>query len=303
MASIPDDLDKVLSKIDDEMKAEGIAPVHRAFHGTFRFARKFKLPISLSPMSLAAVRMMPDTAQYELLRERIAEWFVAMYGEGQHQNTAPHDHIAVFAQGDMWRMRFDIIFGDVSVGVGHTPTGARRVFDAVENLEGITPARMARISAADRKEVVEAFMRGELARASLYHWIEAHPIFREVRNDWHTSTTFLSGPQFAYGQSRWASLQMAEKFMKGILFCMGAYPRDTVINCGHNLKALHKLLEEQVAGLNLKSLTRKIECGSGMRYAEGGSEATRDKAYRAHKAALDLIGQLGQLHNPNHDKE
>ena len=90
-------------------------------------------------------------------------------------------------------------------------------------------------------------------------------------------------------QSRWASLQFAEKFMKGLINVIGTGDP----NQGHSVRRLHDELAKSIRELNLQHLIDDIECNAAVRYGE--AQSTLAQAYAAHKASLLLVRALGSV--------
>lgn len=130
-------------------------------------------------------------------------------------------------------------------------------------------------------------------RAAFDRFRKAHQKFLEAESDWIAAVMHLTAPQPNFGQSRWSSLQMCEKFMKGMIKIVSGTDAKWV----HNLSELYNALALSIPGLNLSHLLPDIQCTAAVRYGEATS--TREQAYSAHKCSLLLVRALGSVKNAN----
>jgi hypothetical protein len=88
-----------------------------------------------------------------------------------------------------------------------------------------------------------------------------------------------------FGESKWASLQAAEKILKATIEFEGAKFR-----FGHELATLCEQLDGLGITCEWASLISKIQCSAGIRYGE--VTCTRNEAVEAHQASLGLVVAL-----------
>lgn len=208
--------------------------------------------------------------------------------------------VAVLADGDIWEVRIPLIRG-TAVGVErtlaekHTQAFSRGPvwINACGALTHITQARLSGFSDADLSEVYGLYCVGLDVRAAFDRFREVHQKFEEAESDWATSVMHLTAQKPNFGQSRWSSLQMCEKFMKGLIEVIG----DTAAGRVHDLSELHDKLALSILGLDLSHVLPDIQCTAAVRYGETSS--TREQAYAAHKSSLLLVRALGSVKNAN----
>ena len=114
---------------------------------------------------------------------------------------------------------------------------------------------------------------------------EEQELIRIARGDVATAVNNLMDPGQRYGESKWASLQAAEKVIKAAITRQGG-----TYKFSHGLSGL----TDQLAGLGIrfdaKPLTDVIQCTAGIRYGE--ESCTRREALTAHHASLQLVVEL-----------
>ncbi|MDP3338717.1 hypothetical protein [Frigidibacter sp.] len=274
MNDIPDDLSPVLREIDDKLKLEGVPPHMRAVRAVKEFSVRFGVKsyvLDLAPVKPGEVIPKTDYPK------RIHAWFREVYGKRLPMQRSAK--VAVFAHGDLWEMLIPFSYGRVSI-------------DPCDCLTHVTGARLAFFTDADRREAYRQFALGHGVRAAFDRFRKLNQSFIEAETDWTTAVALLTAQTPNFGQSRWASLQMCEKFMKGLIVLLGVgNPRH-----GHDLEKLHGELAKSIEGLDLNQLIAEVECRPEVRYGE--TLSTRDQAYAAHKAGLQLIHALAALPPP-----
>lgn len=164
--------------------------------------------------------------------------------------------------------------------------------NAANSLDGITEARLARFADADLKEVFEVFVLGWYVFDFFEQLSPSHVLFGEAKSDLITSSVLLNGRPPNYGQSRWASLQAAEKFLKGLIHNFSAIQP----SYGHVLDKIYQELVGANADPNILSLLSDIQVEAGVRYGEINS--SKEEAYIGHKSCLSLIHELGNVYLP-----
>lgn len=298
MTDLPEDLDPILTEIDNALKAEGIPPHGRPMHAIMRFGTRFHLKMPLTKLPQGAP---DDLVMNQTYTARIHEWYDAMYGERLKVDPSANARVAVLADGDVWELRLPIIYGTaVIVAERSLPPVIDRNFqkepiqiNACAALTHVTEKRLRHFSDEDLQEVYGLYCVGLDVRAAFKRFRKANRKFVEAETDWATAVTQLTAQQPNFGQSRWASLQMCEKFMKGLIEVIG----DGDPNQRHNLEHLHDELTKSILGMNLKYLLPDLQCTAAVRYGE--TPSTREQAYAAHKASLLLVKALGSVKNAN----
>jgi hypothetical protein len=297
MNEIPEDITPILREIDEVLKAKGVPPHARGIRAVIAFGQRFQLNIPL-------VAVKPHKPDLELAKNstytaRIYDWFEEVYGE--RMKFDPSDKVAVIADGDLWELRIPLIYGTVIVDARNDFLNDRpNIFsaspvkiNACAALTHITPARLKCFRDSDLQEVYGSYCVGLDTRAAFDRFRKADSKFLEAESDWKAAVMHLTAQRPNFGQSRWSSLQMCEKFMKGMIKIIGGTHARPV----HNLSELHEALALSIPALNLVNLLPDIQCTAAVRYGEAPS--TREQAYTAHKSSLLLVRALGSVKNAN----
>lgn len=292
--TIPDDITPILSEIDQSLKDKEIPPHSRPIMAVIEFGHRFHISLPLARLPPCAPAGLVATAVYT---DRIHAWYEEVYGDLIKKDFSTKAKVAVLADGDIWEMRIPLIYGTAVIEAkrdlpGHTGNriGTQVLsINACASLAGIIEARLQHFSDGDLDEVYGMFVVGLDVRKAFDRFRTADPMFAAAEDDWAAAVANMTSQSPNWGHSRWASLQMAEKFMKGVITLVGDVPVERV----HDLMKLHDALTFSAPGLNLKHLLADIQCGAGVRYNDPKTPSTRRQAYGAHKASMLVVRVLG----------
>lgn len=297
---IPDDITPILREIDQVFKDRGVAPHARPIMAVIEFGKRFgvSMPITKLPTNMRP----PPDAPAELLTtsaytDRIHRWYEDVYGDLIKADFSQKVKVAVLADGDIWEMRIPLIYGIAAIEAKRAlPQNSgnqigTKVLDinACASLTWITEARLQHFSDADLNEVYGLFHVGLDVRKAFNRFRKSDPMFAAAEDDWTAAVAHMTNQSPNWGQARWSSLQMTEKFLKGLITLAGDLPVKKV----HDLMALHDDLALSAPSLNLKHLLADIQCPAGVRYNDLNTPSTRQQAYAAHKASLLVVRVLG----------
>jgi len=109
--------------------------------------------------------------------------------------------------------------------------------------------------------------------------IRLKPFVAEARADLQAAVNNIFLAQPHYGQSKWSSLQFAEKMLKCFLKI-----KEVEFPKSHNLEELYKLAHRNGLPDIQKNIIRAIQCPADVRYGE--INVTLDEAIEAHHASL-----------------
>lgn len=288
-----DEFERALREIDEQLKSEGVPPHGRSLNALIKFGQKYKLSM---PFNKPQPAMPPEVAVNWPYSERIFQWFDDVYGERNKLDPSAGRKVAVLADGDMWEIRLPLVWGTLIPVIekkltppGPTISTVPSPHNISNSITGITDRRLQQFTDDDTNEVYGHFVVGLDVCEALKRFRKSHPLFIEAQDDLATAVAMLTAQSPNYGQSRWASLQFTEKFMKGLINVIG----EGNSRQSHNIRALHDELAKSIMGLNLGHLIDDIECVAAVRYGELSS--TRAQAYAAHKASLLLVRALGSV--------
>lgn len=291
---IPDDISPVICEIDNELKAEGVRPHGRPMQAVIKFGQRFGMSMLFVKPPGAVSEELMGSWKYS---EAIYTWYDKVYGDQIKIDPSANARVVVFADGDFWELRLPIIYGSCCVYADRKLVGndseknkGSSVMNVCTALTGLTQARLDQFSDDDISEVISQFQIGMDVRHAFDRFLKSNNLFPESQSDMATAVMQMTAQIPNYGQSRWASLQLAEKYMKGLLIEIGDNPPPPT----HKLSKLHTELEKSIPDLKLQSLLPEVECTARVRYGEELS--TREQAYAAHKSSLLLVRALGSVH-------
>lgn len=294
--TIPDDITAILREIDQSLKEKAIPPHSRPFMAAIEFSKRFRVSLPLAKLPPGASAELIAAGVYT---DRIHRWYEEVYGDLIKADFSEKAKIAVLADGDIWEVRIPLICGTVVIDAKRDlPShSGNRVgthvlnFNACASLAGITEARLQLFTDDDLSEVYGLFVVGLDVRKTFDRFRKADPLFAAAEDDWVAAVANMTSQSPNWGHARWASLQMTEKFIKGLIALAGDVPVKRV----HDLMELHDLLSLSAPGLNLKHLLTDIQCAAGVRYNDPKTPSTRRQAYAAHKASLLVVRVLGDV--------
>lgn len=292
--TIPDDITPILSEIDRSLKEKEIPPHSRPILAVIEFGKRFHISLPLAKLPYGAPAELVATAVYT---DRIHRWYEEVYGDLIKKDFSAKAKVAVLADGDIWEMRIPLIYGtavieakrDLPIRAGNKIGTQVLRINACASLAGISEARLRHFSDVDLNEVYGLFVVGLDVRKAFDRFRLADPMFAAAEDDWAAAVANMTSQSPNWGHARWASLQMAEKFMKGLITLVG----DVAVERVHDLMKLHDALTISAPGLDLKHLLADIQCGAGVRYNDPKTPSTRRQAYAAHKASLLVVRVLG----------
>lgn len=293
---IPDDITPILREIDQSLKEKAIPPHSRRIMAVIEFGNRFHINLPLTKLPPGAP---PEPVTIGVYTDRIHRWYEEVYGDLTKTDFSEKAKVAVLADGDIWEMRIPLIYGKVVIEAKRVlPSHSGNKFgkkvlniNACASLTGITEARLQHFSDDDLKEVNGLFRVGLDVRKAFDRFREADPMFAAAEDDWVAAVANMTNQSPNWGHARWASLQITEKFMKGLITLVGDRPIKRV----HNLIELHDDLAYSAPDLNLKNLLSDIQCDAGVRYNDPKTPSTRQQAYAAHKASLLVVRVLGDM--------
>ena len=282
-------LHKVLTKIDAELRASNPQVFGRELRGWIAFGKRFKL----------------EMAMHDPLAARIFDWFTQQYGDRLNGNS-DFGRTAVAIRQDVYPMRVPCFYGSgliycdptlppiKSDGIRKNAPFKARLFEYVS---GLTPEFIKSLTTDECNNIFYAYARGILGFSRLKDIQETPdgpgaPFSKEVLDDLLQSADHLTADKPNYGFSRWSTLQAAEKMLKSY-----------IVQNGGKLEKTHKLpvLEKAAVSVGLPALPPtlipEIQCSADVRY--DGNSATKDEALKAHYAVLTLCAQVAPLLKPH----
>ncbi len=288
------EFNSMMVSLDTHLARSGLLPFQRPLNAQRLVSMRLGLSgTTFGPLS-APMRTEPFNPTDTLMR--VAEWLHANYG----QRLNPHFEsrsIALDLHGTLWRMRLPIVYGTIhwffdpnlsndekALGTNSPATG-----NVLNLIEHFTPTYASRLSQPDIKGIAYTFTLGFEAIEALES-LTGHQLFDLARLDYtHSVDALISG---MWSKAWWETAQTLEKLMKGLLSLeRQPFPKGRQ---GHDISTVGKAFGD-FFGVNLPaSRLRAIDCKADVRY--GDAEATREDAFAAHDALLNLVPLLARTH-------
>lgn len=275
----------MMAQIDFKLTNEGVDIPTRPILAVREVAMTYNLNI---PLGGDAARLPPELQENAALSEAINQWYNDNYGDRLKEDPCP-GRMVILLDGDLYVLRVPRIFGSVNFvltrqwlpnpGIGRGPATC----NITQLVDGITPAKAGRLSDSALDTIGAAF---EIALPAAFTLESTdHGLMSIARGDVEAAVNGLMARGGRYGESKWASLQAAEKVLKAAIDRAGAKYGYT-----HALAGLSKTLADTGLNFNADAQVAAIQCKPDIRY--GQVPCTRDEALAAHRASLELVNIL-----------
>jgi hypothetical protein len=278
------EFDAVMTEIDAELRKENDRIVGREIRGWMKFCQRFNISVALG----------------DPVANRIVDWFKAIYGDRLNVDM-DFGTSFVSIRGDMFRIRcfrfYGVMYAICSVEMlgreirqrtGHGQE--RTVINLLDDsIEGLTPELAGRLSPAECGGILMRYDRMFHAFSAIEGALAARqggddaPYMKEALDDLREAAECVLLRTPNYGQSNWASLQVAEKILKSY-----------IVEKGGTHGKIHRLNELCTCAYALglppldPSLIAAIQCKPDVRY--DSRLVSKDKALAAYDAALVVSG-------------
>lgn len=288
------EFDSMMRYVDERLQEAGLFPPQRPLKAFLEVSHSLGLGLMMP-----APKRAPRTGVFtgHDMTIRIFNWYDSHYGDklGMHWGLA---RVVLMIRDEPWIASFPKVFGSVrfildtstpkrsdGIQLGRNSVPCHNVLDSIEGLprglrSGLTPDEQNTLFS----QYVEAYHNVTMLADCL-----EIGMCREVLSDIESTVDHLAGSLPHYGQSRWSSLQAAEKIIKTYIGEHGAkFPHS------HELCDLVKLaIDCGLKTIDTDAL-RRIQCGASVRYEDAGS--TLANAYSSHWEAVRVVGLVcGQM--------
>jgi HEPN domain-containing protein len=275
----------LMRDVDAKLRDAGEDISNRPLHAVREISIRYGVSI---PLGGTLSRLDPELALQIPVGEAIHKWYKDNYGDRLNVDPCP-GRTVLLLEGDLYILRVPRFFGQpilvvqreflTGPSIGRAPVRS----NIVQFVDGVTPARAARLSDGALKEIAAAFERA-LPASYILEGIE-HELAYLARGDVATAVAKLMEKSDRFGESKWASLQAAEKCLKAAIALEGHSYGFT-----HDLRALNGKLRSVGIDIGDEVLLDHIQCSPRIRYGE--EPCDRDEALLAHHASLELVNRL-----------
>ncbi|WP_323809437.1 HEPN domain-containing protein [Sphingobium baderi] len=193
-------------------------------------------------------------------------WYEERYGDRLKIDLSPGSAVVV-VRGDPMVMKLPLIIGQWD-----------GIIDITKLLPGLTQPMFAALRESEMQDIITTFPWFR----ERFEAIEALP--QAIRVNLDTAIMQMTSQSPHYGESRWASLQFAEKALKHFL---RAQKRTSPFT--HNLAVLLDRCEAAGFPRGCRPLLAAIQCPAAVRYE---TNSTLDAAIAAHHSSIDLAAKI-----------
>ena len=284
----PEKLSFIIKELDEKFKSEEIPIPDRPVLAIFEAGEHDSAEISHQTVFGLGRPPAPYAAKFA---ETVNNWFLERYGELVKKDLSLGKKV-VSIQDDLWVLQIPQIMGRVEfVASADQPTskadyvsGKPYIYNVVDSVKRMTDAQKRELPDYERAFIFEKFIVGfqslSIVKACISQLPEAQNICLAAEADLNASVNHLISSTPEYGQSKWASLQFAEKIMKAAILSKGVdFARGHVLE-----KIANQLRTVGISTGSLETLFPHIQCAAGVRY--GDLPVNRDEALIAHNAAF-----------------
>jgi hypothetical protein len=144
--------------------------------------------------------------------------------------------------------------------------------------------RIGKLSDASLDYIYDRFLLGFNA-FNILEGSATHQLIKIAQGNIAAAVNYLRHQKPQYGESKWASLQAAEKLLKAAIELAGGHYAH-----GHDLTVLGRQAQQFGLRGDLGAFFAELQCTPGIRYGEVPCD--RNQAIAAHHASLALIISL-----------
>jgi hypothetical protein len=273
------ELKKILKTLDEELTREQFPLEGRQTHALLRLSQRLQTKIAAH--------------QDDELYRFVSSWYEKKYGSRVKADQTI-GVLAILIRGELYKMTIPLLRGHAQIVVDPNVETRKRVQKStapdpdvvyvLNCIETLTLDQARKLSPLELKELMLYFSWGLGAFQSI-NLFSGSPVTREAVEDLRSAVDHLFGKPQACGKSKWASLQAAEKFVRGYLTGRGGAADKEL--------GLRELVANASA-LGLRPLNpdnlEVLQCDPGVR--SGKPAVTVEEAVEAHHASIDICANV-----------
>ncbi len=282
------EFDEMMRAVDNALRLRGLLPYQRPIRAWFEISRSLNLGLSLRTANRVPK---PGVFTGEDMTIRIFNWYDDQYGQklGLRWGLA---RTVVLIREEPWAVTFPKVWGNVRfvVDMNDPKTSSSTLIgrheppthNILDSIQGLPDGLRWSLTTREQSKLISFYRHAfeDVNNLAEHLTVGMCP---EVLSDLETSVENLVGRSPHYGQSKWASLQAAEKVIKTFIASVGgSYEKN------------HKLQELALVAASLglpripPGMLRKVECSANVRYGE--IPVSLNEAHEAHISALRVVG-------------
>lgn len=276
-----------MEETDSELSDEDCPFHQRPLHAFIKFVDRVDKHGKF--MMLPDNKVSEDDYSNDAIWSQVHRWYMSKYGDRIKIHPGPGSGILLI-RNEPWEVIYPLCLGQVSFIVDSDlrRQDRRALNEKGENIpesnilwhiKDITPEIALSLNSEEKVALLQDYMFGLNAVQSLKRCTA--PYMDQAKNDYDIAVYNIFYKYPDYNNSKWASLQLAEKTMKSKLEMSGVEFKRI-----HDLSSLAKKLDD--IGVRIDdSIIQNIQCAAGVRYGE--ILVTRMEAVAAVRSALILF--------------
>lgn len=280
-----------MDEIDSELREQKVPIPNRPLNAPCFITQK----LNVDNFIVLGDNSTPGEYTSHNLGSHINQWYKVRYGDKLKKDFRL-GRMIVEIQGEYYTVGFPLLFGRAnficdttmreysSIGVNEPA-----FVNLLTIIEGLTKAIAEKLTEQELKNLCTIY--GSTYNAIINYEEVNLPYKIEALTDLETAVDSFFYTRRQYGQSKWHSLQFAEKLLKGVISSSGkSYPFT------HKLEDLSKIINT-TSGIQIDNeILKKIDCKPEVRYSS--NIVSEEDAFRAHSASLALLQTvINQLPN------
>lgn len=275
----------LMREVDAKLTSDGVDIPARPMLALREVSLKYKVPI---PAAGDFARLPPDLRAQAPVSQAIRKWYDDVYGDRLKIDPCL-GRTVVRLDGDLYILRIPLAWGTARFvmsrefmpepGISQGPA----IVNMPQLVDDLTEAKALKLSDASLEEIATACRRALLAFYTLNS--TSHELMRIAHGDVAVAVSNLMVRRGRFGESKWASLQAAEKALKAAISLAGES-----FGKVHELEKLFAQLGAVGIRVPSKRFVDAIQCKPGIRYGE--ELCTLEEALDAHRGSLDLVNAL-----------
>lgn len=283
--------------VDQRLRESNVPPHARPLRGWLEISTSLKAGLRICPDQ----NRDPTPGSYggDDLTIRIFRWFDKHYGDRLQINFGP-GRLFILLRHDPWMISLPKVFGTVVFFASATEPSSdvdvdlrsRQVprLNVVDLLDGVTDSLKSSLNPQELSEILDHVVLGFRAMSALEK-IRHIRMAPEVQSDIEAAVQHAMAQVPHYGQSKWSSLQAAEKILKIFLAA-----RKVKFPMHHRLEELVSRADASGLAVLDRRIVDAIQCSGGIRYGE--EVASLNEAYAAHVGCLQVVAHAAAAVQP-----
>ncbi len=212
---------KLIIDIDQDLSESGMSIHARPFEAFYRVLNEVSPGSKVIPSDFGG----PENPRQEL-NKLVNSWYEKRYGDRVKYHLGPGNYVIEIA-GELWEVVYPACFGTINFTIDAdlakterfaTIEGEREIpeVNILWHVKNLTNNIASNLSIDEKRRIYDDYMFGLNAVQSLRD-LNHELLMKQAKHDYDTAIDYLFKKLPDYNNSKWSSLQFAEKTMKSKL--------------------------------------------------------------------------------------